>query len=56
MAPLPYCECKGSNNLYNLQILSAFSLIFSQHLHVIQNFAVTLHRILARKAVYKSII
>ena|GEM_PF-527259 len=39
------CECKGSDNLCNWQIFSAFSLIFSRHLHVIQIFAVPLHRI-----------
>ena len=39
------CECKGSDNLCNWQIFSAFSLIFSLHLHVIQIFAVPLHRI-----------
>ena len=39
------CECKGSDNLCNWQTFSAFSLIFSLHLHVIQIFAVPLHRI-----------
>ena len=39
------CECKGSDNLCNWQIFSAFSLIFSRHLPVIQIFAVPLHRI-----------